>query len=83
MKVVVKPASGDAQAYLERAKVEMTRVLGFRGDVLRAEVTGQIITLEITINFKWDVPFGDKVSYLKEWIPAKVRKVFQVISVSA
>jgi len=83
MKVVVKPVNGDAQAYLERAKYEMTRVLGFRGDVLRAKASGQRITLEITINPKWDAPFGNKVSYLKEWIPAKTGKVFEVISVTS
>jgi len=37
--------------------------------------------LEIAINPKWEL--DEKVSYLKEWIPAKVRKVFEVISVSA
>lgn len=26
---------------------------------------------------------SEKVSYLREWIPAKVRNVFEVISVSA
>jgi hypothetical protein len=83
MKVVVKPVSGDTQAYLERAKDEMTRVLGFRGSVVSARVSGQKITLEIAVNPKWDAPFGNKVSYLKEWIPAKVGKVFEVISVSA
>ena len=81
MKVIVKPISGDAQAYLERAKHELTRVLAFRGDLTSAEVNGQRITLKIAINPKWDNE--DKVSYLKEWIPAKTRKVFEVISVSA
>jgi hypothetical protein len=81
VKVVVKPISGDAQAYLERAKDELTRVLAFRPDVISAKVEGQRITLEIEINPKWE--YDDKVGYLKEWIPAKTRRVFDVISVSA
>jgi hypothetical protein len=81
VKVVIKPISGDAQAYLERAKDEMTRVLGFRGDVVSAKANGQKITLEIAINPKWENE--DKVGYLKEWIPAKVKSVFGVIGVSA
>ena len=81
MKVVMKPVSGDAQAYLERAKDELTRVLAFRGDVVSAKPNGQKITLKIAINPKWENE--DKAGYLKEWIPAKVRKVFEVISVSA
>ena len=82
MKVVVKPISGDAQAYLERARDELIKVLSFRGDVISAKTQGQKIILEIAMNPKWDSPFGDKVSYLKEWIQAKVKKVFEVISVS-
>lgn len=81
MKVIVKPISGDAQAYLERAKEELTRVLGFRGDVVNAKANGQRIILEIVINPKWES--DNKVSYLKEWIPAKTRRVFEVVSVSA
>jgi len=76
----MKPISGDAQAYLERAKDELTRVLAFRGDVISAREDGQKVTLKVTINPKWESE--DKVGYLKEWIPAKVRKVFEVISVS-
>jgi len=80
VKVIVKPVSGDAQAYLEPAKDELTRVLSFRGDVVGAKVSGQRIMLDIAINPKWE--YDDKVGYLKEWIPAKVKSVFEVISVS-
>jgi hypothetical protein len=82
VKVVMKSASGTARAYLERAKIELNRVLGFRGDVVSAKVAGSKIIAEIAINPKWDASFQDKVSYLKEWIPAKVRRMFEVISVS-
>jgi len=81
MKVVIKHVSGTANANLERAKEELTRVLGFRGDVVSAKVNGQRITLEIVINPKWEA--DDRENYLKEWIPAKVKSVFEVISVYA
>jgi DNA-binding protein YbaB len=80
MKVIMRHVSGTAKANLERAKEELTRVLGFRGDVVSAKANGQRTTLEIAINPKWENE--DKVGYLKEWIPTKGRKVFEVISVS-
>ena len=80
MKVIMKHVSGSAKANLERAKEEMIRVLGFSGDVVSAKVKGKDIIIEFTINPKWES--GDKVSYLKEWIPAKTKSVFSVISVS-
>ena len=80
MKGFLKPVSGKPKANLERAQEEMTRVLGFRGNVVNAEVKSQKIIVGIAINPKWES--DDKVSYLKEWIPAKVKQVFEVISVS-
>jgi hypothetical protein len=80
MKVVMTPIAGTAKDNLERAKDEMTRVLGFRGDVLSIKANGQKIILEIAINEKWEA--DDKADYLKQWIPAKVRKVFEVVSIS-
>ena len=81
MKVVVKHVSGSAKANAERAKEELNRVLAFRGDVVSVKPNGQKTTLKIAIDPKWEIEV--KVGYLKEWIPAKVRKVFEVISVSA
>jgi len=83
VKVFMKPISGDAQAYLERAKHELTKVLAFRGDVVSAKVSGQRIVLKIAINPKRELSPEERVAYLKECIPAKVRKVFEVVSVSA
>jgi len=80
MNVVMKHVSGTAKDNLERAKEEMTGVLAFQGDVVSAKVSGRRIILEIAINPKWES--DEKVSYLKEWIPAKTRKVFEVISIS-
>jgi hypothetical protein len=82
MKVIMKHVSGSAKDNLERAKEEMTRVLAFRGDVVSAEVKDQKIILRIKINPKWDLTQTEKKDYLKEWIPAKVKSVFEVISVS-
>ncbi len=82
MKVIMNPIGGTAEANLERAKDELSRVLGFRGDIVSAKVEGSEIILEIVINPKWDVPSLDKVSYLMDWIPAKVKRVFKVVSIS-
>ena len=43
---------------------------------------GTRITVEFEINPKWDLPMSEKVSYLNEWIPAKVKTVFNVLEVS-
>jgi hypothetical protein len=82
MKVVMKHVSGTAKANLDRAKEEITRVLGFRGEVVNAKVQGLNIIMEIVINPKWELPQTEKESYLNEWIPTKVKSVFEVISVS-
>jgi len=68
MQVVMKHVSGTGKDDVERAKEELTRVLGFRGNVLSSKAKGQRIILEIEINPKWES--ADKVNYLKEWIPA-------------
>jgi hypothetical protein len=41
------------------------------------------ITVEFEINPKWDMPGSEKVKSLREWIPAKVRTVFKMVSASA
>jgi hypothetical protein len=43
---------------------------------------GIFLIVEFEINPKWDLPMSEKVSYLKEWIPAKVKTVFKVLEVS-
>lgn len=82
MKVIMKHVSGSAETNLERAKEEIIRVLGFRGEAVSAKVKGQRIIVDFVISPKWNSPDRDKGSYLKEWIPAKVKQVFEVISVS-
>lgn len=82
MRVVLKPVNGTAKTNLERAKNEMNWVLSFRGTVTGVETRGTDIVVSFEINPKWDLAPGEKVSYLKEWIPAKVRSIFKVVSVS-
>ena len=78
MEVTLEPVNGTAEEYLERAKVEITRVLDFRGSVTSVKAKGTRIIVEFEINPKWDLPESEKVSYLREWIPSKVRLIFKV-----
>ena len=82
MKVILKPISGTPQANLDRAKAEIERVLAFRGSVTSVKARGTRITVQFEINPKWDLPESEKVSYLREWIPSKVRLIFRVVRVS-
>lgn len=81
MIAVLKPVSGTPKGNLERAKDEMERVLAFRGSVTSLKYKGKEIIVEFEINPKWDLSQSEKESYLKEWIPAKVKVVFKVTSV--
>ncbi len=83
MKVILKPLNGTAKENLDRAKAEINRVRSFRGSVNDVKAEGKRMTVKFEVNPKWDLPESEKVKSLKEWIPAKVRTVFKVISVSA
>ena len=83
MKVILEPVSGTAEETLARARVEIDRALNFRGSVTDVKAKGTRIIVQFDINPKWDLPEFEKVKSLKEWIPAKVRTVFKVLSVSA
>ena len=82
MKVILKPISGTPEANLERAKHEMERVLAFRGKVESVKALNKTIEVRININSAWDLPKEQKIDSLKEWITAKVRSIFKVVSVS-
>jgi len=82
MEVVMKHVSGTAQANLERAEEEVSRVLSFRGSVTGVKVDGTRIVVKVEVNPKWDMPDSEKVKSLKEWIPAKLRTVFKVYDVA-
>jgi hypothetical protein len=83
MIVILKPVSGTPKANLDRAKYEMERVLAFRGTVESVQALRDGIEVKISVNPKWDLPPEEKVGYLKEWITAKTKVVFKVVSVSA
>ena len=57
-------------------------MLAFRGSVTSVKTGGTRIIVEFDINPKWDLPQAEKESYLKQWIPAKVKTVFKVLGVS-
>jgi len=82
MRVVLEPVSGTAKESLERAKLEIERVLAFRGSVVGVKAKGTRITVEFKRNPKWDLPQAEKESYLREWITAKVRTIFKVHDVA-
>jgi len=70
MKVILEHVSGTAEDNLERSRLEIERVLAFRGSVTSAKVRGRRIWVEFEINPKWDMPVSEKVKSLREWIPA-------------
>jgi hypothetical protein len=82
IEVTLEPLSGTAQDNLDRAKQEIERVLAFRGSVSKVNVKGRRIIVKFEVSPKWDLSMRQKVSYLKEWIPAKVKVVFKVLEVS-
>ena len=83
MKVILEPVNGTAEGNLERARLEIERVLAFRGSVTGVKAEGRRIRVEFEVNPQWDLPMSKKVRYLEEWIPAKVKVVFKVVSMSA
>jgi hypothetical protein len=83
MKVILEPVSGTAEENFDRARLEIERVLAFRGSVIGVKADGPRIIVEFEINPKWDLPQAEKESYLREWIPAKVKVVFKVHRVSS
>ncbi len=83
MRIVLEPINGTATDNLERAKLEIERVLAFRGSVSEVKARGKRIIVRFEVSPKWDLPMHEKVRYLEDWIPAKVKVVFKVVSVSA
>lgn len=81
MIVYLKHVSGAAKDNLDRAKIEMERVVNFRGTVTDVKAEGNRIAVTIELNPKWDLPEAEKVSQLKEWIQAKTRVIFKVTSI--
>jgi hypothetical protein len=82
MQVILKPVTGTPKANLERARIEMERVLSFRGTVDSVKALSKTIEVKINISPTWDLPKEQKVDSLNQWITAKVRTVFKVVSIS-
>ena len=61
---------------LKRATEEMTRVLGFRGNVLSGELKDQQCILHIETSPNWGLPQGEQFSYLEVWVRAKLKVAF-------
>ncbi len=78
MKIILEPLSGTAKANLERAKIEVARVLGFRGSVTNTKAEGTRIVVDFEVNPKWELPMKEKLEYLGAWIPTKVKTIFTV-----
>ena len=74
MIVYPEPSAGNPRDYLERARVEMERVLGFRGTVAGVKAEGKRIVVKVEINTAWDMPAEEKPKYLAGWISAKLGK---------
>lgn len=81
MIVYLRPATGTPKDNLDRAKIEMERVINFRGKVVSAKVEGNSIVVKVKINPQWELAEAEKVSSLSEWIKAKTRTVFKVDSI--
>jgi len=82
MKIVLEAIGGNGRPDLERAREEVIRVLGFRGSVTNAKVEKSKVAVEFEVNTKWDLPPQERIEYLRQWMPAKVKSVFRVVDLS-
>jgi hypothetical protein len=79
--VYLKPVSGSAQYNLDKAKVAMERVLGFRGKVIHVRLEGDCILMNIQINPHWDLPEVEKRAQVGDLMRARTRTIFKVQSI--
>ena len=82
MKIVIEAIGGDGRPDVDRIKEEVIRVLGFRGSVSNAKAEKSRVVVEFEVNPKWDLPFEERIEYLRMWMPAKVKSVFKVVDLS-
>jgi hypothetical protein len=82
MKIVLEAIGGNGRPDVDRAREEIIRVLGFRGSVSNAKVEKSRVVVEFDVSPQWDLPLEEKVDYLKEWMPAKVKSVFKVVNLT-
>jgi hypothetical protein len=78
----LEPIAGGAEHNIERARIEIERVMGFRGSITDVQAKGSQIVVKIKISPEWDLPPDQKLTYLNEWITAKMRhfKVKRMLS---
>jgi hypothetical protein len=82
MRIVLEAIGGNGRPDVERAKEEVIRVLGFRGTVSHAKAEKSRVAVEFEVNPKWDLPPQERIEYLRQWMPAKVKSVFRVVDLS-
>jgi hypothetical protein len=78
MIVYLESIAGSAEHNIERARIEVERVIGFRGSITDIQTKGSQIAVKI--NPEWDLPPDQKLTYLNEWITVKTRH-FKVKSI--
>jgi uridylate kinase len=64
MRVILVPVSGTVKNNLERTRLEIERVLAFRGSVTSVKAKGKRIIVVFEINPKWDLIEFEKIKYL-------------------
>lgn len=72
MKVYLKPMYGDIRSNIDRAKVQLTKALGFRGTITEIKAEDRHILAEVKISARWDLPPSDRIKYLHDWLPTRV-----------
>jgi hypothetical protein len=80
MIIYLEPIAGGAESNIDRARAEMERVMGFRGSITDIQAKGGQIIVKIKVSPDWDLPLGQKLTYLNEWITVKTRH-FKVKSI--
>lgn len=82
MKIVLEAIGGTGRPDVDRVKEEVIRVLGFRGTVSNAKAEKSRVVVAFEVNPKWDLPQQERIEYLRQWMPAKVKSVFKVVELS-
>lgn len=84
LEVTLEPVADiPGNAVVSRAREELVRTLGFRGEIIEELPTTPLgnIRFKVLVSDKWLLPGEEKYPYLQSWIPAKVRTTFRVVSI--
>jgi hypothetical protein len=63
---------GDTYSNTERAKIQLTKALGFRGTIADIKAGRKYITAEIKISTRWELSPTEREKYLRDWLPTRV-----------